>query len=89
MSGEMYEIIFSKKAQNYYDRLPDNLVRKINKVIQEMEVNPWSGDVKGIAGEIGTFRRRIGELRITYQVDIKAMRIYIDRIGPRGDVYKK
>jgi len=42
-----------------------------------------------MAGEWGGYHRiRAGKLRIIYWFDEKGDVVYVDHIGPRGDVYK-
>lgn len=52
--------------------------------------NPFEGPhSKKLKGRLeGKYRYDIGALRIIYFVDMKNEMIYIDAIGPRGDIYK-
>ena len=36
----------------------------------------------------GYYRIRIGNVRVIFWIDQQEATIYIDHIGPRGDVYK-
>jgi len=37
----------------------------------------------------GYYRLRIGSFRVIFWLDRKARTIYVDYIGPRGDIYKR
>jgi len=42
-----------------------------------------------MAGEWrGYYRLRIGDIRVIFWPDLKTKTIYVDYIGPRGDIYK-
>ena len=45
------------------------------------------GNVKVLQGSKGSFRLRVGNWRILFSRLEKDM-IYIEKIGPRGDIYK-
>ena len=93
------EIKFAKialKALQSYDRPMRERIRdRINGLI----LTPPVGDIKPIAGEIGTFRLRVGKFRIKYEYvmeettkmdgskDIAKVLRVID-INSRGDIYK-
>jgi mRNA-degrading endonuclease RelE of RelBE toxin-antitoxin system len=44
----MYEIVIEQKAQRYLKRLPDNIRKRIVKVIRGLSSNPRSGNCKKI-----------------------------------------
>jgi len=84
----MFEVILSRKAQRYYDRLPKTIARRIDEALKEMEKDPWSGDVAPLEGELGIWRKRVGGYRILFQVDRISQVVNVALIKPRGDVYK-
>ena len=86
----MYEVILSDRAAIYYEKLPPNLQKRINKAIDFLEENPFTGaQIKKLTGKLeGLYRYRIGNLRIVYQVFKPESRVAVIEIGTRGDVYK-
>jgi len=36
----------------------------------------------------GYYRIRMGDVRIIFWLDTQEMMVYVDHIGPQGDVYK-
>jgi len=50
--------------------------------VRRPDVNPMVGEWKGY------YRIRVGDRRIIFWLDTQEMTVYVDHIGPRGDVYK-
>ncbi|MBK8456028.1 MAG: type II toxin-antitoxin system RelE/ParE family toxin [Phyllobacteriaceae bacterium] len=44
-----------------------------------------AGDVKGLAGKVGTRRLRVGDFRVLFEETADS--ILVTRVVPRGDVY--
>lgn len=73
-----FEIEFSKKAAKDYKLLVDLALLKLSKGLPV--------DIKHIAGEVGTYRIRVGKYRILFTVIEDTL--LIQKIRTRGDVYK-
>lgn len=87
----MYKPILHKKASKYYQSLDTKATRRINKAIEKMIKNPFEGShIKKLRGRLkGKYRYKVGSLRIVYSINKEEKVIYIEAIGPRGDVYKE
>ena len=45
--------------------------------------------LKSLSGELqGSYRMRVGDIRIVYSIDEAAKTVFVEVIGFRGDVYK-
>lgn len=66
------------------------MAQRMNKAIEKMVENPLQGpQIKRLKGQYqGKYRYAVGDLRIVYQVDLEKKIIFIEAIGPRGDIYK-
>ena len=86
----MYSVEFYKQAARYYNKLEAKIQRRINTAIDEIIENPFEGPhIKKLKGRLeGKYRYDIGSLRVIYYVDLNDKIIYVEAIGPRGDVYK-
>jgi len=86
----MYKALFYKQAARYYEKLDAKIKRRINRAMQEIINNPLEGPhIKKLKGRLeGKYRYHLGDLRIIYFVSGDENIIYVDAIGPRGDVYK-
>ena len=85
----MFKVVVHKRAASYLKRLPRHQKELLKKVFQELAHNPFKPGVKAMMGEWkGYYRLRVGDLRVIFWLDNEEQTIYIDYVGPRGDVYK-
>jgi mRNA interferase RelE/StbE len=86
----MFKVLFFKQAAKYYAKLDVNTQSRIHEAIDEIIKNPFEGfHIKKLKGELeGNYRYGLGDFRIIYSVDARKKIIYINAIGPRGDIYK-
>ena len=87
-SNVNYEVILHRRAAKFLERLPRNLAEKVIDILEELQYDPFSGDVKALKGYTSVFRKRIGKLRIIYYVDFEERRIVILRIAFRERAYE-
>lgn len=81
-----YKLIYTKTAAHDIKKL-DNIVKKrLKKKIEKYAVDPILYGKKLINNSIGTFRWRIGNYRIVF--DIYDDEIVILRVGHRREIYK-
>jgi mRNA-degrading endonuclease RelE of RelBE toxin-antitoxin system len=68
-------------------RLPRDRRACIELAIDQMEQNPFAGDVKALQGSEGKgrYRKRVGPYRIIFTVDHKASRVAISAILKRSE----
>ena len=79
------EIILSKQASKYYQKAPTQLQTKFDKAFEN--ILKGEGDIVVMKGEPGFFRMRVGDFTIIFSLTTNA--VVIEKIGPRGDIYKK
>ena len=86
----MFELVIHRRASRYFRRLPQNLQNRINNVLRQLRPSPLQiSGLKKMAGDwAGYHRLRVGHIRIIVWIDESAKIIYVDHIGPRGDVYR-
>ncbi|MHA6251755.1 type II toxin-antitoxin system RelE family toxin [Oceanobacillus sp. CAU 1775] len=58
----------------------------INKCLNEISAD---SSVKRMKGYNSTFRKRVGDFRIIFEVDQGQLIVLVLKIGSRGDIYKK
>lgn len=80
-----FEIDFSKKAAKDYKRLPEDYKLLVDLALLKLSKG-LPVDIKHIAGEVGTYRIRVGKYRILFTVIEDTL--LIQKIRTRGDVYK-
>ncbi|MFC1863782.1 type II toxin-antitoxin system RelE/ParE family toxin [Thermodesulfobacteriota bacterium] len=86
----MSKVIVHHHPAKYLRRLPKETKERIKKILKELEDNPLEhSQVKHMVGEwAGYHRIRVGKLRVIFWYDKSGDVVYIDHIGPRGDIYK-
>ena len=86
----MYRIELSRKAAKFYQKADNVTLKRLNLAFLKLSEEPFlHHNIKKLSGELdGSFRLRLGSLRIIYSVDDKRKIVYIEVVGFRGDVYK-
>jgi len=86
----MSKVIVHHHAAKYLKSLPKGTKDQIKEILKELENTPLGqSGVKHMVGEwAGYHRIRVGKLRIIFWFDTKEDVVYVDHIGPRGDIYK-
>ena len=86
----MSKVIVHRSVAKYLKRLPQEAKDRIKKILKQLENNPLNyPGIKQMYGEWSGYHRiRLGKLRAIFWYDLKEDIVYVDHIGPRGDVYK-
>ena len=86
----MYTVVVHRRAVSYLKKLPQDQQTRIKYVLNEMGNDPFGiSNVKNMVGDWAGYQRmRVGSTRIIFWVDKDKKIIYVDHVGPRGDVYK-
>ncbi len=86
----MSKVIVHRHAAKYLKRLPKETKQRIKSILKQLEHDPldYPGRKQMVGEWAGYQRIRTGKLRIIYWFDEKEDIVYVDHIGPRGDVYK-
>jgi len=83
-----FKVIIHRKAVKELKSLPKDIQSMIMEALKEMRSSPFAGDVRKIRGE-EAYRRRIGDYRIEFILDLEEKTIAILRISHRRKAYKK
>jgi mRNA interferase RelE/StbE len=86
----MYRIELSRKAAKFYQKTDKTTAKRLNLAFSKLSKDPFQPyNIKKLSGELtGSYRLRIGDMRLIYSVDETKEIVYIEVIGFRGDVYK-
>ena len=77
-------IEYSKQSVKTIQRLDVMTKQRIKRGIEGMP----KGDIKKLQGHAALYRLRVGDWRVVFSY-INGETILIERIAPRGDVYKE
>lgn len=80
-----YNLLYSKTALKDIQNLDHVAKKRIKKKIEDYSGNPFF-HAKKLSEQIGSFRWRVGNYRIIF--DIQGKNILILRIGHRREIYK-
>jgi mRNA interferase RelE/StbE len=86
----MYKVELSREAQRFYERCDKAVSRKLSRCFAALERNPRAGNnVKALKGRLaGSYRYRLGDLRVVYTINDRAITVYVITIAKRSDVYE-
>lgn len=82
----MHEIVFTKRSVVDLEKLDDSTKRRILSKLKEYAASPFEFAHKLSDPRIGSYRFRVGDFRIIFDVDGNS--IIILRIGNRRDIYR-
>jgi mRNA interferase RelE/StbE len=83
-----YRIEIKSSAAKELEKLPRKMIPRFVTVINGLAENPRPQGVKKLVGFERTYRIRVGDYRILYDIFEKKLIIEIIRIRHRKDVYK-
>lgn len=82
----IYQLLYTKSVFDDIKKLDLVVKKKIKNKIEKFSTNPVLNAKKLINSSIGTYRWRIGNYRIVFDIDKN--NIVILRIGHRREIYK-
>lgn len=85
----MYEIILSRQAAHYLERLDRTAQQRIVDRLEQLAGNPLGPFTNPLTNAEGLRWSRVGTWRIVYRVDEPAHEILVSDIAPRGEVYRR
>lgn len=84
-----YQIELKSSALKELERLPRQTVPRVIAAIKGLAENPYPQGVKKLAGFEHTYRVRVGEYRVLYEIHENRLIIETIRVKHRKDVYKR
>lgn len=81
----MYQLIIRPTAEKHFARLPHKLKEKILQRLKKLESNPFGADldIKKLIGSQKSYRLRVGELRVIYELYSDGKKIFVTDIDFR------
>ncbi len=83
-----YRIEIKSSAAKELEKLPRKMIPRVVAIIKGLADNPYPQGVRKLAGFEHTYRVRVGDYRILYDIFEKKLIIEIIRIRQRKDAYK-
>ena len=82
----MYEVVFTQRAGRDFKSVDREMQNRITTRLNEYSKEPLKYARKLINPKIGTYRFRIGDYRVVF--DIEGSDLVILRVGHRSEIYK-
>lgn len=82
-----YKIKWKKSAYKELRNINDKYIPKIIVSIEKLSTNPFPSGAKKLSGSEKTYRIRVGDYRIIYEIEKQKLIIQIIRVRHRKDVY--
>jgi mRNA interferase RelE/StbE len=84
----IYEVKFTKGASKQFRKLSLELQARIQSKIDDLAIQPRPDGVKKLQSEENSYRIRVGEYRIVYEIYDDILLVSIVKIGHRNKIYK-
>jgi len=78
-----WELRVRGRAKSELARFPKKDKERVLSALGELKFNPYSGDIEKIEGEENTWRRRVGNYRLVYDVDVQNKIVAVRNIKRR------
>ena len=85
---ELYSIFWKNSAEKDIKKIDRKYIPKILDEIESLSINPFPIQSKKLYRSDRTYRLRIGNYRVIYQVDMKEKIIIIFHVRHRKEAYK-
>jgi mRNA-degrading endonuclease RelE of RelBE toxin-antitoxin system len=80
---EKWVVTLAGPARRSLERVPPRDRARLRAAIDEMETDPFQGDVKYLKGEEHSLRRRVGDWRIFFRLEPAQRVLYVISIQRR------
>ena len=85
----MYSIEFDKSVKKTLSKLPNEVIKKILDAIAELADNARPNGCKKLQSKGDSYRIRVGNYRIIYEINDDELLVLVVEIGDRKEIYKK
>lgn len=85
----MYELRYHPRTVKQARRLPNIEKEKVITEIKKLTKDPYGAslNIKKLVNTRRSYRLRVGDIRVIYEIDQKSQTVYIQEIGYRGQIY--
>lgn len=80
--------MIDRPAAKFLSQVDPVTKRRLQDALLELAENPRI-NAKKLKGYENTYRKRVGDIRIIYDVHDNELRVLVLKIGPRGNVYDR
>lgn len=84
-----YKVEFAPHASREFNKLPKSVQADIDPVITSLAVNPRPYGYRKLHGWRDTYRVRIGDYRVIYEIHDGVLLVLVVSVGDRADIYRR
>lgn len=84
-----YKVKFTKGARKMLKKLPLDIQNRIKPKIKALSVEPRPDGVKKLKGKENSYRIRVGDYRVVYEIFDDVLIVKVLEIGHHSDIYKE
>jgi mRNA interferase RelE/StbE len=86
----MFKLELSREAERFFHQCDKVLAKKRARCFASLEQDPRAGNnVKALKGRFdGSYRYRVGDCRVVYTINDRAVIVFVITIAQRGNVYE-
>lgn len=84
----MYKVLITRSAEKQLKKLPPQVQRKIAAVIMSLAIEPHPYGSKKLTGTMNSYRVRVGDYRVIYDIYEHEIVVSVLKIGHRRDIYR-
>ncbi|QMS90723.1 type II toxin-antitoxin system RelE/ParE family toxin [Nostoc edaphicum CCNP1411] len=83
-----YEVKFSRGAKKQFRKLPIDVQQRIQTKINDLAIEPRPNGVKKLQGDDNSYRVRVGDYRVVYEIGDDVLIVTVIKVGHRSEIYK-
>ncbi len=83
-----YKVEWKNSAYKELQKLPRPMIKRVVEAVDDLAVNPYPSGIKKLIGSDHSYRIRVGDYRIVYEVVEDKLIIHVIRVRHRKDVYR-
>jgi mRNA interferase RelE/StbE len=85
---DTYKIEWKRSAIKELEKLPRPMISKVVSAVNNLASNPYPEGVRKLVGSENSYRIRIGDYRVLYNIIKNMLIVEIIRVGHRKDIYR-
>jgi mRNA interferase RelE/StbE len=83
-----YKLFVDRSAERDLGKIDISQRRKVIEAIDELAKTPTPSGVRKLAGSDDTYRIRVGDYRLLYQIKDRELVVLVVRVAHRRDAYR-
>ena len=83
-----FSIRFLRRARKDLEKIPTKTQDRILKAIQNLGADPYPSGSKKLEGSSDSFRIRVGDYRVIYEIADQIRVVRVNRVRHRREVYR-